>query len=80
MPIDPYEPELAKRKTVITIADRQSREAMNGFTNDYSTKISRPDRDVDTGQSLENVLVALKDYAQAAKELTEWIEHKKTQE
>lgn len=34
----------------------------------------RPNTDV--RQPLENVLVALKDYAQTVKELTEWIEQK----
>ncbi|MFE4108383.1 hypothetical protein [Almyronema epifaneia] len=74
MPIDPYEPELAKRKTALSIADRQLKTAMSEFQNASHNASARPNSDVK--QPLEKVLVALKDYAQTAKELTEWIDQK----
>ena len=67
MPIDPYEPELAKRKTILSIADRQLKQAMAGFQNISKT---------DSQQKLNEVLIALKDYQDAAKGLSQWVQQK----
>ncbi len=48
--------------------------AMSEFQAATNNTGHRPNTDV--RQPLENVLVALKDYAQTVKELTEWIEQK----
>ncbi|EKU97084.1 hypothetical protein Lepto7375DRAFT_0954 [Leptolyngbya sp. PCC 7375] len=67
MPIDPYQPELAKRKTILTIADRQLKQVMGTF----------PNVNKDNSQEkLNEVLVALKDYQDAAKGLAQWIQQK----
>ena len=67
MPIDPYEPELAKRKTILAIADRQLKQAMSAFSN-LNTDNSQ--------ERLNAVLIALKDYQDAAKGLSQWIQQK----
>ena len=67
MPIDPYEPELAKRKTILTIADRQLQQAMANFRTSSKTN---------SQQKLNEVMIALKDYQDAAKGFAQWIQQK----
>ncbi|MFG6100585.1 hypothetical protein SPB21_35430 [Leptothoe sp. ISB3NOV94-8A] len=71
MPINPYEPELAKRRTILTIADRQLKQATSAFSN--MTKDNSQDK-------LNAVLIALKDYQDAAKGLAEWVQQKPTKQ
>ncbi|EKV02757.1 hypothetical protein Lepto7375DRAFT_5019 [Leptolyngbya sp. PCC 7375] len=65
MPIDPYEPELAKRKTILAIADRQLKQAMSAFSN-----LNK----VNSQEKLNGVLMALKDYQDAAKGVSQWVQ------
>ena len=65
MPIDPYEPELAKRRTTLNIADRQLQEMMARFNNAQKD---------DSQERLKDVSVALKDYQDAAKGISEWMQ------
>lgn len=67
MPIDPYEPELAKRRTILTIADRQLKQATSAFNNLSKANVQ---------QKLNEVLIALKDYQDAAKGLSQWVQQK----
>ena len=67
MPIDPYEPELAKRKTTLAIADRQLKQAMSSFSNLNKDNCQ---------EKLNEVLIALKDYQDAAKGLSQWVQQK----
>ena len=71
MPINPYEPELAKRRTILQIADRQLKAAMSHFAN-----VNQKDAQT----KLNQVLVALKDYQDAAKGLSEWVQQKPTKQ
>lgn len=67
MPIDPYEPELAKRKTILAIADPQLKQAMSSFSNLNTDNCQ---------EKLNEVLIALKDYQDAAKGLSQWVQKK----
>ncbi|EKU97023.1 hypothetical protein Lepto7375DRAFT_1062 [Leptolyngbya sp. PCC 7375] len=67
MPIDPYEPELAKRKKILAIADYQLKQAIGTFPN-----LSKDNAQ----EKLNEVLIALKDYQDSAKGLSQWIQQK----
>ena len=71
MPINPYEPELAKRKTILAIADRQLKQATSLFSN-----LNKDN----SQEKLNAVLIALKDYQDAAKGLAEWVQQKATKQ
>lgn len=70
MAIDPYEPELAKRKTAFQIAHKQLNQVMSQLTNqgkslEFKTMLTTADE-------------ALKDYRQSAYSLSEWLNQKET--
>lgn len=67
MPIDPYEPELAKRKSILAIADRQLKQVIAPFSN-----ISKDN----SQEKLNEVLIALKDYQDATKGLSQWVQQR----
>ena len=67
MAIDPYEPELAKRKKALEIASSQLNQKMHKLRN-HAAKGYR--------QQMEAVDIALKDYRDAGYAFADWLEQK----
>ena len=70
MAIDPYEPELAKRKTSFQIAHKQLNQVMGQLSN----LAHRQGSDFQSGMT--DAEEALKDYQTAGWALAEWLERK----
>lgn len=71
MAIDPYEPELAKRQKAFQIASKQLIDLLNSnISLAHSAKVEFIDKFASTRE-------ALRDYAQAGQELSEWLAQKK---
>lgn len=69
MAIDPYKPELAKRKTAFQLADKQLTVALNQVRQNPTKNLR---------EKLTQVLEAMKDYKQAGESLNAWVEQHET--
>lgn len=65
MPINPYEPELAKRKKTLELATNQLNQQMHKLRNQGATGYRK---------TMEQVDEALKDYRHAGYALADWLE------
>lgn len=65
MAIDPYKPELAKRKAAFQIADKQLTVALNQVRQNPTKNLR---------EKLTKALEAMRDYKQTGESLSEWVE------
>jgi len=71
MAIDPYEPELAKRKKAFQIAYKQLSELMN-----LNVGLANNNKAAEFVENFRKTEEALRDYEHTGRELSEWLSQK----